>query len=307
MTPQLTVVIVNYNVKDLIQNCLSSIYKYCGNIALELIVIDNASTDGSVVMIQNKFPACILISNKTNAGFSEANNQGIRIAKGDFILLLNPDTELRNDSISGMMTYLNKHPSIAMLAPKLLNTDGSLQISCCKFPSVLNIIVEALYLHILFKLRQYPLSNFDTIFDVDYAAGACLLFHKDLINKIGYLDTNLFWMDDVDYCYRAKTVGSVVYFPQSKIIHHSGKSLRQNYNISISNQIISKLKYLRKHFSFITFLVGIIFSLIHVFTRIMIFTVLSPFKKVYFSKSKAYIYTLSKMVSYLTFNNQSVN
>jgi len=301
-----SIIIVNYNVKDLLQSCLNSINKFYSNDSFEIIIVDNNSNDGSIEIIKKNFPSCILLSNTTNAGFSEANNQGVKIAKGEYILLLNPDTEFKNDSLNSMIKYLETNPTISIIAPKLLNADGSLQISCWKFPSVLNIIAETFFLHLIFKIGQYSEQMFDSLFEIDVASGACLLFRKELTNQIGLLDSNLFWMEDVDYCYRAKSIGKVVYFPETEIIHHSGKSLRQNYNIAISNQIISKLKYLKKHFNSFYFFIGILFSIIHVITRIIVFGILSPFKNEYLLKLNAYICTMKKLLEYILFNNQKV-
>ena len=175
----LSIIIVNYNVRDLLYSCLKSIYKYCPKNFLEIILVDNASKDGSIDMIRLEFSECILISNNKNVGFSEANNQGIKIAKGDYIMLLNPDTELKDDAFSGMVNYLKQHPEIAILAPRLLNTDNSLQISCWKFPSVKNIVLESLFMHTILNISKYPEAIFNSISKVDFAVGACLLFKQE--------------------------------------------------------------------------------------------------------------------------------
>lgn len=304
----ISIIIVNYNVKHFILKCLKTIYSTIDPLLkFEVIVIDNASTDGSIEAIQKGFPDCKLIPNSDNVGFSEANNQGIRVSNGDYIMLLNPDTELKNSSFSKMIKYLENNPNISILAPKLLNTDGSLQISCWKFPDVKNIILESLFMHTFFKLNRYSMTNFNSVFEVDFAIGACLMFRKELIDQIGLLDPDLFWMEDVDFCYRAKSIGKIIYYPESIVIHHSGKSLKKNYNIAISNQIISKLKYLKKHFSGFNFILGALFSIFHVLSRLIIFTIISPFQNTYKLKFKAYLYTFKKLINYLIFNTQSVN
>ena len=294
-----SIIIVNYNVKDLLHSCLSSIYKFYSSDFFEIIIVDNNSNDGSLEMIKQNFPSSILISNSSNVGFSEANNQGMKIATGKFILLLNPDTEFINDSLKSMIDYLDSKPEIAILAPKLLNSDGSLQISCWKFPSIINTITETFFLFNILKIGQYSKNKFTSIFETDVASGACLSFRKELTNQIGMLDSNLFWMEDVDYCYRAKSIGKVVYYPETEIIHHSGQSLKQNYKIAISNQIISKLKYSKKHFNTFYFLIGIFFYLIHILSRIFIFFIISPFKNIYFAKFRAYLFTLKSLFIYL--------
>ena len=304
---KLSVIIVSYNIRDLLHNCIKSIYQYCDKESVEVIVVDNASGDGTIEMLARKLPSVIVISNKLNAGFSEANNQGLSIAKGTFIMLLNPDTELRNDALNILVDYISKHATASIVAPKLLNADNSLQMSCWKFSRISNIIAETFFVHKLFKVSEYSTDKFKGEFRADFASGAALLFRKELINQIGLLDPDLFWMEDVDFCYRAKRIGVVVYVPQATIVHYSGKSAKTNYKISISNQLLSKLKFFKKYSRKIAFAIASFFILLHIISRLIGFSVLSVFNKHNAAKAAAYFYSLKKYFRYTLLNDYSIN
>ena len=217
---KISIIIVSYNVKDFLFNCIVSVQKYFSE--AEIIVVDNNSSDGSVEMLKQNFPLVKLIDNKENKGFSGANNQGIVMARSENILLLNPDTEVIDGALNKMISFLETQKELCIVGPQLLNTDKTLQKSCWKFPKVIEIIAETFYLHLLFNSKYYSNKKQETVFEVDALSGAALLFKKELLQKIGILDENLFWMEDVDLCYRnKKSGGSNIYFPEAKIIHHS--------------------------------------------------------------------------------------
>ena len=239
MAPELSIIIVSYNVKDFLSNCIESIQNNFSS--AEIIVVDNNSSDGSIEMLKEKLPLVKIIANKENKGFSGANNQGIAIAQSENVLLLNPDTEIINSALNKMLEYLHKQNKLCVIGPKLLNSDHSLQISCWKFPGLLEMLLELFYLHIIFGARNYSTEKMKNDFEPEALSGAAMMFKKDLVNKIGGLDENLFWMDDVEFCYRAKKSGAkILYCPEAEIIHHSGKSSTSNQHIVISNQLISK-------------------------------------------------------------------
>ena len=293
MNPSVTIIIVNYNVKDLLVACLYSIYKYTIGCSYEIIVVDNNSVDESVVVVKEKFPNVILLQNKTNAGFPEANNQGMRISKGEFILLLNPDTELIEDSIAILLNFSRENPNVTLIAPKLLNADRTVQRSIYRFPRLKYLLAEMFYLEFLTPDKYYAEKNTNTIFEVESAAGAALFFRKELIKTIGMLNARLFWIEDIDFCYRiAKAGGKVVYLPTTEIVHYSGQSAKRNFNVSISNQVINKIKFFKIHKSGIKLFFVYLLSLSNVIMRLILFTFLAPFGKIYFLKMKAYWFTL---------------
>jgi N-acetylglucosaminyl-diphospho-decaprenol L-rhamnosyltransferase len=305
--PQVSIIIVSYNVELLLLQCLYSIKKYFPvSYSYEIIVIDNNSTDGSAVAVKTNFPDVILIENKFNNGFSGANNQGIKISKGNIIFLLNPDTELTEHSLMKLFDFVDQNNANIIAAPQLHNTDGSFQNSCYIFPGALQIVLEALFLHSFVNIKTYSKEKLQNQIEVDALSGAALIFKKELTHKIGLLDENLFWMEDIDFCYRNfKTGGRNIYFPDAVIKHHSGQSAKKNYNVSISNQVISKIKYLKKHSGYLELTIAFIFSYMHIITRILIFGVLS-FSKINFLKFKAYLFTFKKLTGYLIAGNSKV-
>jgi GT2 family glycosyltransferase len=301
-----SVVIVSYNVKEFLLSCIESVYR-SDRKNIEIIVVDNNSSDGSLSLLKQKYPDVILIENKSNAGFSEANNQGIKIAKGDFIFLLNPDTKLRLDTISVLRKFLEEHADAGIVAPRLLNADGSLQVSAFKFPSLINIIAETLYVHLFFNIGNYSPSEFEKTFQPNVASGAALMFKRELINSIGYLDPVLFWMEDVDFCFRARAGGSkVFYLPGTEVIHYSGESQKKNLLVAISNQLISKLKFERKHGSVITFFFASFFILIHILSRLVVFFFASLIGVNYRMKRAAYFYALKKYFKFIFKGDSSI-
>ena len=307
MINKVSVIIVNYNVKDLLHACIDSLYKNSSDDSLEVIVVDNASTDGSENYIRQAFPKVIWIGNKSNMGFSAANNQGLRLATGEALFLLNPDTVLMDGVLPGLMKKLNENPK-NVIVPKLLNSDGSLQLSCWRFPEAWGVILESLYLHLLFNPYNYSIDKFNTQFNPDCASGAALLFGRDVYEVTNGLDENMFWSEDIDFCYVSTKAGMpLIYFPEYKIYHHSGKSSKSNLNIPISNQLLSKAKYLRKHYGFFTWVIALIFILFHIISRILIFGILSIFKSEPFAKKRrAYLFTFKRYFEYVLFNSKSL-
>ncbi len=221
---RVSIVIVNYNVKELILTCLRSLFHFHSNHDLfEVIVVDNQSADGSCKAISDEFPQVILIENKVNEGFPKANNQGFSIANGEFIFMLNPDTEFIENSIDKMVSYMDQHTNVSVLGPGLLNTDGSRQQSVWRYPSLKSIFCEFHYLSVLLKQKNYREKDFTKIFEAESFSGAAIFFRTSVLEKIGNLDETMFWIEDVEFCYRAVQSNlTCIYFPETKIVHHIG-------------------------------------------------------------------------------------
>jgi GT2 family glycosyltransferase len=294
---KVSIVIVNYNVKDLILTCIRSLYQFCDSTGdLEIIVIDNQSIDGSCQAIRTEFPDVILMENSENEGFPKANNQGFSIAKGDYIFMLNPDTEFQENSIEKLRQFLEDNKSVGVVAPGLLNTDGSHQSSVWRYPSLFSIFCEFHYLTSLLKRKNYLDKDFTKQFEAESFSGAAIFFRKSVLDKIGNLDETMFWIEDVEFCYRAVQNGiKCVYFPETKIIHHIGQSAKKNYTISISNQVFNKIKFFNKHHSNFLAKLVILLSFLHVVQKSIVFGILSPFNVVYKRKASAYRYTIFKV------------
>lgn len=307
IVPDISIIIVSYNVKDLLIKCISSIYKFeLDAFSIEIIVVDNNSNDRSADEISIIFPKVKLIRNKFNAGFSTGNNQGLKMGTGKFIFLLNPDTEFRSDVLSGLTKEISTDTNI-IIAPKLLNTNGSLQVSCFKFPGLLPVIAETFYLHRIFGINNYPHKLFNDKFYPDWSSGAALFFSRNIFNRVGPLDENLFWMDDVDFCYRASKNGiRILFYPNVELFHHSGKSSQKNLSVSISNQLLSKIKYFSKHKGKDVAFLASIFILVQILSRVIIFLILSPLNNLYRVKLMAYIFAIKKYFRFVFLNDKTI-
>jgi GT2 family glycosyltransferase len=263
---------------------------------MEIIVVDNASKDGSMEEVRKQFPEVRCILNPSNLGFPKANNQAFAIAHGTSICMLNPDTELIDDSLLELISYFQQNPSITAMAPALLNTDGSHQKSVWRFPTFSSVVLEMFYINALLKRKNYLDKDLQKPFVADSVSGAAIVFRKQLLSEIGMLNERMFWIEDVDFCYRIhQNGGQLVYYPPSKILHHIGQSAKKNHNISISNQVFNKIKYFREHHSGWRSAGVTWFSFLHVGLKLLVFGVLAPFKAIYRSKARAYAYTLPKV------------
>ncbi len=296
MREMVSIIIVNYNVADLLLKCIISVYKYTTVNPFELIVIDNNSSDNSRLLITSNFPDVIWIQNTHNAGFPKANNQGMRMAKGNYFFLLNPDTELIQDSILRLQSFLESNKHISLVAPMLLNSDKTIQRSLFRFPKIRYILFENFYLNFLTSSKYYEDKDLHTGFEIDSASGAALFFRRQLIEKIGMLNEKLFWIEDVDFCYRnVLNGGKNYYLPDTKIIHHSGQSAKKNYNVSISNQVTNKIRFYYLYNSFLALSIVYVITILNVTLRLILFGLLAPFKKLYFLKMRAYLFTIPKL------------
>ena len=299
MSTQVSIIIVNYNVKELLHKCIHSIYATT-NITFEIILIDNNSTDGSILLIRKDFPQVIIIENNYNAGFPKANNQGFERCTGKYLLMLNPDTECIGNAIDLMFNYMENHIEVSLLAPKLLNTNGSIQYSIQRFITVSEVILETFFLHSFYKsYHSYLKKTPNAPLEVEALSGAAILFPKALYNEIGGLDEDLFWTEDMEFCYRAYKHGKkIIYIPQAEIKHHIGASGFKNMNVMISRQVLSKITFFRKNHSTVSFTLVKYARLLHIITRIIIFYLLSLTGRINFRKKlEAYTFTFSEFKS----------
>lgn len=250
----LTVIIVSWNVRDLLRRCLESLVLDHGT--LEVIVVDNASTDGSPDMVRTEHPHVRLITNDENRGFPAANNQGLELSQGRTLLLLNPDTEMVGDALATMVGYMDAHPDVGALGPQLRYPDGSLQSSRRRFPTLGAALVESTVVQEWWKdnriLRRYYMSETqdDAIQPVDWLVGACLLVRREAYERVGGLDEGFFmYSEEMDWCRRFKTSGwEIVYLPTAAVIHHEGKSSEQVVAVRHIHFQSSKVRYFRKHY-----------------------------------------------------------
>ena len=248
----LSVVILNWNVRDLLERCLASIRS--NRYVIEMIVVDNASTDDSVAMVRSKYPHVAMIANEMNRGFTGGNNQGIAAARGRYVLVLNPDTAMVGDALDRLVDYVEAHSDVGAVGPMLLNPDRSIQSSRRRFPTVLTGFFESTWLQGLAPrgaLRRYYMEDVpaNVIQDVDWLNGACTLFRREVFDRVGVYDEINFFMysEELDLCRRIKAAGwRIVYVPDAQVVHYEGKSSEQAVAARHIRFNTSKVRYFRK-------------------------------------------------------------
>lgn len=255
---KLSIIIVNYNVKHFLEQCLISVYNAVSNIQAEVFVVDNNSVDGSCALIKERFKDVKLIENKKNYGFSFANNQAIKKAKGEYILLLNPDTVVKEDTFEKCIGFMDKHPNSGGLTVKMIDGKGKfLPESKRALPTPKIAFYKIFGLSKLFpkskRFAKYHLGHLsnDEIHEIDIMPGAFMMLRKEVLDKTGLLDEDYFmYGEDIDLSYRIIKAGyKNYYFPDTTIIHYKGESTKKgslNYVFIFYNAMII---FARKHFS----------------------------------------------------------
>ncbi len=251
-----SIIIVNWNTKKLLRDCLTSIYEQTRSIDFEVIVVDNFSSDDSTKMVRAEFPKVILIENKENRGFAAANNQAIAIAQGRYILLLNSDTVVLDKAIEKTLSFADDNPKAAALGCRVFNPDGTIQTTCFMFPSILNMILSSTYLYKLFPgskffgREQMTWWDRNDIREVDVVTGCFILVRRQAIEQVGILDERFFmYGEETDWCYRMKKNGwKIMFTPVGQIIHYGGQSASKTPVTMIIQLRLSILKFIKKHY-----------------------------------------------------------
>jgi N-acetylglucosaminyl-diphospho-decaprenol L-rhamnosyltransferase len=248
----LSIILVNYNGAELLANCLSSLAQFSAA-NYETIVIDNASTDRSIELIKDRFPAIEIICNSSNLGFGKANNLAVEEAKNEYLLFLNTDTILTENTPQILLKYLQQYPDIGAIGSRIVFEDGSYQLSAGKLP---NIVVEAIdkIRYALDRRWHHLVANFynqrySQIQEVGWLTGACLMMRRDVFDRIGGFDEHFFmYFEDKDICKRVSDIGfKVVYYPHTSLIHllgGSSQSVKKSVNTYYRD---SQLYYYQKH------------------------------------------------------------
>lgn len=231
-TISVSIVVVTWNQKDIVAQCLESIRRYADHSTTEVIVVDNASTDGTPEMIRDQFPLVKLITNITNLGFAKANNIGIHESKGQYVCLVNSDVVVPEGCVERAIDYMERNPSIGMLGPKMRLPDGTIGQSCMGFPSIWNWLCRALALDNLVVGRRlfggFLRTDFryDRIQDVDVLTGWFWIATRKALRQVGPLDERYFmYGEDIDWCKRFHEAGwRLVFYPDVEAIHHAAAS-----------------------------------------------------------------------------------
>ncbi len=253
----ISIIIVTYNSEKFIRECIKSIYRSIKKNDFEIIVVDNNSSDKTSSIVYREFPAVRLIRLKKNLGFAKANNIAFERSKGDIILLLNPDTIVTEKSIDRMAEYIKYDDSVGVIGAKLKNFDGTLQLSCRRFPNFFNVFFgrKSLFRYIF---PSNPISkdfmledlDYDKVQDVDWIMGACLMTRRDIVSNLGFFDeTFKLFVEDTDLCYRIKKSNrKVIYLPDAVIYHYHGASVGEGFTKSQVYHNIGMYNFFRKHF-----------------------------------------------------------
>jgi GT2 family glycosyltransferase len=279
--PDVTIIIVNWNTRELLRHCLASVYEQTTRISFSVIVVDNASADGSVEMVTRDFTQVRLIANTENRGFAAANNQGMAVAEGRYILLLNSDTIVLDRAIEKTMVFADAHAKTAVVGCRVLNADGTLQNSCFMFPSGLNMLLSATYLYKLFPGHRLFGREHMTYWDrqdarnVEVVSGCFLFVRREAIEQVGLMDEAFFmYAEETDWCYRFRKAGwAVTFAPSAGIIHLGGASSRQAASAMRLQLSGSLLYFLKKHRSRPEYVLGCLLTVLFFLIRIPVWLV----------------------------------
>ncbi|MDQ0890923.1 GT2 family glycosyltransferase [Paenibacillus sp. V4I9] len=261
----LSIIVLNYKTRDLTLACLQSVFSSATSYIYEVILIDNASNDGIIPAATEQFPQVICIANTENVGFSRANNQGILIAQGRYVLLLNSDTIVQPDTLDVMLRFMDENPTVGASGCKIVLPDGSLDKACKRgFPTPSASFYYAFGFSKLFpntpRFNQYQLGYLspNDAYPIDSLVGAFMLIRREAIEQVGMLDEEFFmYGEDIDWCYRIKEAGWVnYYYPRTQIVHHKGASSRRKpfkiiYEFHRA-MILFHNKHYRKKYSWLT-------------------------------------------------------
>ncbi|MCL4706840.1 glycosyltransferase family 2 protein [bacterium] len=260
MTIDVTIIIVSFNTKALLLDCLRSLYQWKSRLSCEIIVVDNASRDETPEAVTRNFPGVIVVRNVHNVGFAGANNQGIAIARGKYLLLLNPDTLFVEDAITPLFDFMESHPRTGIAGCKILNADGSLQPSYFPLPNLMTMAWTALFLDRLAPLnhvdgrRVLGQKKLSSPARVQRLLGAYLFTRNETIQQVGAFDDTFFlFCEEDDFCYRvAKQGWEIHHVPTTRIIHLGGQSTVQDNAAAVVHANASRVQYFRKHFGLLT-------------------------------------------------------
>ncbi|HMO56629.1 MAG TPA: glycosyltransferase family 2 protein [Roseiflexaceae bacterium] len=253
-TPDVSVILVNWNTRELICDCIASLPAALGRLHGDVWVIDNNSSDDSVAAIRERFPDVHVIANEQNAGFAAANNQGIVASSGRYALLLNSDTVAPAGSIEQLVDFADAHPQAGMVGAMLLDPDGTFQSSFADFPSILSetLSVTGIGARLLFRnFPSYPPQASRSARRVDYVFGACMLARRSAIAQVGTIDEGYFmYSEEPDWCMALHRAGwEIWYTPDAKIIHYGGQSTRRARFAMVQALYRSKVRFFYKHYA----------------------------------------------------------
>ena len=290
--PELSIIIVTWNSRADIERCLRSIAESGTRTPLEMIVVDNASTDETVAFVREKHPGVERIVNETNNGFAAGNNRALNVARGECILLLNPDTHVHPGALDALVSFMKQHPEVWACGPPVFNADGSAQRTGVRFPGLWNMLVESVFLDRVFPRTALFGSHKELYRDeslprsVDYLQGSCLLVRRRVVEQIGILDEGFFmYFEETDWCCRMNEAGGIVmYVPGPGIIHYGGGTTGHYDEPRLIFYHRSLLRFFRKHHAAPQ---GVVLRLVLVFRSIIRIAVWSGYGLTHVSQRAA--------------------
>jgi hypothetical protein len=303
----ISVIIVNWNTKALLLDCVESLYQTTRKSSLEIIVVDNASADGSVVALRERFPKVQIIVNEDNLGFAKANNIGIKQAKGLYVCLVNSDVKALDGVLDKMRTYMESHPEIGALAPKTFFGDMQIQKNCREFPTLSNVFCEAFFLNKLFpkiaffRGRDMVRCDYDTVMEIEALSGCFLMVRQEVIAQVGLLDERFFfYSEDVDWCKRIHDAGwKLVHYPEAEAIHF-GQGSSDSAPIRFRLEMLkANWQYWRKHKNILECLVFRLIELIGTLGRAVAWFAISLVESKRRSTAKMMAASYGKMLAWL--------
>ncbi|MFB3883677.1 MAG: glycosyltransferase family 2 protein [Thermodesulfobacteriota bacterium] len=247
----LSIIIVNWNTRDLLLQCLGAVYQTVRAIDMEVFVVDNGSKDGSAAAVVERFPGTRVLQNQINFGFARANNQALNRAEGKYLLLLNPDTVVRERAIENLLSLMEADPKAGAAGGQLVNPDGSKQNSIVNFPTLATELLNKSLLRWLFPGRFPGKENvYGEPIEVESVIGACMMVRGETVEEVGRLDEGYFlFLEETDWCYRMKKAGWKIYHvPAAQIYHFQGKSAKTDIKGAKIEYYRSRYRFFQKHY-----------------------------------------------------------
>ena len=258
MAADISIIVVNLNTRELLRECLASVFRSTGSLSMEVIVIDNGSSDGSAEMVLTDFPAVGLIRNSTNEGFARPNNVGMELAQGRHVLLLNSDTVVDPGACPTLVRFLDEHPDVGACGPMLVYPDGRMQRSAKGFPTILTHFCDMFYLDRLFPHSRLfgkgEMLSFDysRAAPVDHLMAAAFLVRREVLEEVGLLDERFaIYYNDMDWCFRMNASGwTIWYVPEARVVHHLGSTVGTVNRSFVLFQVLHEnvLLFYQKHY-----------------------------------------------------------
>jgi GT2 family glycosyltransferase len=292
----LSIVIVNWNTKNLLLQCLEAVYQPAGAVEKEVFVVDNGSADGSQTAVRERFPGVTLIENQANLGFAKANNQALGRSRGDYLLLLNPDTRVEAGAIEKLLSFMEGHREAGAAGPQLLHPDGTKQNSIANFPSLATELLNKRFLRWLFP-KKFPGKERDyrKPLEVDSVIGACMMVRREAMEQVGLLDEDYFlFLEETDWCYRFKKAGWKIYHvPQAKVYHFQGKGVEREKKRARIEYYRSRALFFKKNRGRVQCFILLIGSMLRLGVGLFLMTVVCCFSLFSVKKwiNKLWIYT----------------